>query len=56
MCRHRVSLFKKCRGCQAEADRLQIAFERDVFLGTFNARGFTEREWINAGHTKASWR
>jgi len=34
-----------CRKCRAESDRNCAAFDRDVFFGLYNARGYTPAEW-----------
>jgi hypothetical protein len=34
-----------CRACAAIADALDAQFQRDVFFGVYNARGYTPEEW-----------
>ena len=44
-CSHNVKLLTGCKGCHSEANRLDRAFDRLVFLGHFNERGFSPAEW-----------
>jgi len=55
-CRHGRTLAGPCTACQLEVDEGAQAFEADVLAGVYNARGYTEREWIAAGYPRATWR
>lgn len=45
-----------CEHCQQVAAEGERAFERAVFFGEYNRRGYTETEWIRAGYPRATWR
>lgn len=55
-CRHGTPIATACRSCARQLDADCRAFERDVFFGKYNWRGYTEREWIAAGRSRESWR
>lgn len=44
-----------CAGCQASVEQGVKEFERQVLAGEFNWQGYTEREWVRAGHPKETW-
>ena len=54
MCIHRRALSQPCPSCQRICEEMDDRFERLVFLGHFNARGYTEAEW--KATQKGPWR
>lgn len=56
MCIHRRRLSQPCPSCDRLCDEMDDRFERLVFLGHFNARGYTEAEWKASRHAGKPWR
>jgi hypothetical protein len=57
-CRHNHPIVGRgpCRACERQLDRDCVEFQRDVFFGIYNAKGYTEKEWIAAGRPRETWR
>jgi hypothetical protein len=56
MCIHRRKLNQPCRSCESISERMDRAFDRDVFFGRLNDRGYSELEWKASRHAGEPWR
>lgn len=45
-----------CARCHAASAAHSRAFDRAVFFGDYNRRGYTEAEWMRAGYPRDTWR